>query len=71
HCEFTDHRSTFVPEEDPSCPCGEPMQTRERIVASCPLFENSRSILRTASDDLIISDLLGMEKGIEALVEFL
>ncbi|KAI6024043.1 hypothetical protein BKA83DRAFT_4018494, partial [Pisolithus microcarpus] len=70
-CEFTDHRSTFVPAEDPSCPCGEPMQTQERIIALCPLFENSGSILRTASEDLIISDLLGTEKGVEALVEFL
>ncbi|KAI6020435.1 hypothetical protein BKA83DRAFT_4056143, partial [Pisolithus microcarpus] len=49
----------------------EPIQTRKHIFTSCPTFENHRNILRTASEGLVISDLLGTEKGIKAVTEFL
>ncbi|KAI6158973.1 hypothetical protein EDD17DRAFT_1487346, partial [Pisolithus thermaeus] len=71
HAFLGEYYSTFIPAESPSCPCGEPIQTREHIIASCPNFESERNTLRTASKDLVITDILGTEKGIEALIEFL
>ncbi|KAI6002498.1 hypothetical protein EDC04DRAFT_2580993, partial [Pisolithus marmoratus] len=71
HAFLGEYYSTFIPTEDPSCPCGKPMQTREHVIISCPMFESNQNILHTVSEDLIISNLLGMEKGIKALVELL
>ncbi|KAI6015783.1 hypothetical protein BKA83DRAFT_4339106 [Pisolithus microcarpus] len=34
-------------------------------------FEPNRNILRSASEDLVITDILGTTKGIEALSDFL
>ncbi|KIK22550.1 hypothetical protein PISMIDRAFT_59211, partial [Pisolithus microcarpus 441] len=62
HAFLGEYHSTFVPTEDPSCPCGEPIQTRQHIITSCPTFENHRNILRTASEGLVISDLLERKK---------
>lgn len=39
HALIGEYYSTFVPAEDPSCPCHEPIQTREHIIASCPNSE--------------------------------
>ncbi|KAI6111606.1 hypothetical protein EDD17DRAFT_1465112, partial [Pisolithus thermaeus] len=50
---------------------GEPFQTRKHVIASCPIYESKRDILRSASEDLVVTDLLGTEKGIEALIELL
>ncbi|KAI6128161.1 hypothetical protein EDD16DRAFT_1472646 [Pisolithus croceorrhizus] len=70
HAFVGEYFSSFVPLGDPSCPCGEPFQTREHVIASCPTYESKRDIPRSASD-LVVTDLLGTEKGIEALIEFL
>lgn len=43
------------------------IQTRERILTTCPTFENCRNILRSASEDLIVTGIIGTEKGIEGL----
>ncbi|KAI6015731.1 hypothetical protein BKA83DRAFT_59137, partial [Pisolithus microcarpus] len=53
------------------CPCGEHIQTREHILTSCPAYEPNRDSLRSVSEDLVITDILGTEKGIEALIDFL
>ncbi|KAI6129841.1 hypothetical protein EDD17DRAFT_1427414, partial [Pisolithus thermaeus] len=45
--------------------------TREHILATCPTFESKRDTLRSVSEGLVITDILGTEKGIEALSEFL
>lgn len=37
---------------------------REHILTTCPAFENCRDVLRSASEDLIITDIIGTEKGI-------
>lgn len=71
HAFIGEYYSSFVPTENPSCPCGEHIQTREHILTSCPAYEPYRNILRSASEDLIVTDILGTEKGIEALLEFL
>ncbi|KAI6169250.1 hypothetical protein EDD17DRAFT_1464932, partial [Pisolithus thermaeus] len=58
--------------ENASCPtCGEHIQTREHIPTTCPAFEDCRNILQSASEDLIVTDIIGTEKGIEALSAFL
>ncbi|KAI6112113.1 hypothetical protein EDD16DRAFT_1423229, partial [Pisolithus croceorrhizus] len=51
--------SSFVPLESTSCPCGEYIQTCEHILATCPAFEPNHNILRSASEDLVITDILG------------
>lgn len=65
------YHSSFDPTETTSCSCGERIQTREHILASCPAYEPTRDLLRSASEDLVITDILGMVKGIEALADFL
>ncbi|KIK10734.1 hypothetical protein PISMIDRAFT_123996, partial [Pisolithus microcarpus 441] len=58
HAFLGEYYSLFVPTEDRSCPCGEPVQTREHVITSCLAFDNNRNVLCTASKDLI---LLGTE----------
>ncbi|KAI6130664.1 hypothetical protein EDD16DRAFT_1470040, partial [Pisolithus croceorrhizus] len=71
HAFVGEYYSSFVPSETTSCPCGEHIQTREHILAMCPTFESNRDTLRSPSEDLVITDILGTEKGIEALADFL
>lgn len=71
HAFLGEYYSSFVPTENPSCPCGEHIQTREHILTSCPAYEPNRDSLRSVSEDLVITDILGTEKGIEALIDFL
>ncbi|KAI6118512.1 hypothetical protein EDD16DRAFT_1480951, partial [Pisolithus croceorrhizus] len=71
HAFLGEYFSSFVPPENPSCPCGVPIQTREHMITSCPTYESKRDILRSVSEGLVITDILGTEKGIEALIEFL
>lgn len=61
----------FVPDEKTDCPCGEPLQTREHLLRDCPRYEDQRYILREASDDIALADILGTKAGIEALTLFL
>lgn len=71
HAFTGEYYSSFVPTETTSCSCGERIQTREHILTSCPAYEPSRGLLRSASEDLVITDILGTVKGIEALTDFL
>lgn len=71
HAFTGEYYSSFVPTETTSCSCGEHIQTREHILASCPTYEPTRDLLRAASEDLVTTDILGTVKGIEALTDFL
>ncbi|KAI6162830.1 hypothetical protein EDD17DRAFT_1443026, partial [Pisolithus thermaeus] len=63
--------SSFIPSETVSCSCSKCLQTQEHILTTCPTFKSKHDMLCSASEDLIIMDILGTEKGIEALSEFL
>ncbi|KAG1807298.1 uncharacterized protein BJ212DRAFT_1282164, partial [Suillus subaureus] len=54
-----------------SCPCGERRQAREHILCYCPLFNRQRIHLHEFSRHLILSEIMGTEKGITAMVKFL
>ena len=71
HAFLGEYYNKHVPTEDRSCPCGEPIQTRDHVLASCPAYENQRHHLKDASEDIITSDILGTQEGIEALIKFL
>ncbi|KAJ3735324.1 hypothetical protein DFJ43DRAFT_983626, partial [Lentinula guzmanii] len=62
--------SKFVPNENVDCPCREPLQTREHILRECPRYEDHRHILKKASQDICLADILGTKEGVEALSEF-
>jgi len=66
-----EYYSKPVPTEDRSCPCGEPLQSCDHILTACPTYEDQRQILKKASEDLVMSDILGTKDGIEALIQFL
>ncbi|KAE9399465.1 hypothetical protein BT96DRAFT_764848, partial [Gymnopus androsaceus JB14] len=66
-----EYYSKFVPLKNIDCPCGEEFQTREHVLRACPWYEPHRHILRKASEDVSLFEILGTEKGISALVEFL
>lgn len=62
-----------VPTEDPSCSCGEEIQTREHILRRCPqaLYHEHRHLFHEASPELDLSIILGTKNGILALAEFI
>ena len=61
----------FVPSENTDCACGERNQTREHILRTCPLYEAHRNLLRQASRDIALPEILGTKTGILALAKFL
>ncbi|KAJ6629981.1 hypothetical protein B0H10DRAFT_1676601, partial [Mycena sp. CBHHK59/15] len=61
----------FVPSECVGCQCGAAFQTRDHILRECEKYEWDRDLLREVSDQLSIPDILGIEKGIQALAKFL
>ena len=40
-------------------------------LATCPTYENQRHVFKSASEDLVISDILGTEACVEVLIKFL
>jgi ribonuclease HI len=66
-----EYQRRFLPQEDPSCPCGEEFQSREHIIVHCTLHEHSRKKLRKVSRDVWLPTILGIKKGITALTTFL
>ena len=56
---------------NPTCPCGEPYQTRTHILRNCHLYRDYRYILEEISPTIYPPDILGTHKGIKALTEFL
>ncbi|KAF8526679.1 hypothetical protein BU17DRAFT_82904 [Hysterangium stoloniferum] len=71
HGFFGAYYQRLLPDLPTSCPCGtEDIQSRLHILSECPLHEEHRHTLRTASQDLSLPIILGTNKGLEALVEF-
>jgi len=71
HAFMGEYYNKHIPTEDRSCPCGEPLQSRDHILATCPTYENHRQLLKEASEDLVTSDILGTKDGVDALINFL
>jgi ribonuclease HI len=71
HGFLGEYYKQFVPDENVDCPCGEPFQTREHILRDCPKYQTHRHILEEVSRDISLPEILGTEKGIEALIDFL
>ena len=71
HAFMGEYYNKHVPTEDRTCPCGDPLQSRDHILTACPTYENQRQALKDASEDLVTSDILGTKEGIEVLVQFL
>ncbi|KAL1740942.1 RnaseH domain, transposon factor [Schizophyllum fasciatum] len=62
--------NAFLRDVNSNCPCGELLQTRQHILAECPIFEGHHHLLREASNGLSLPILMGTKKGIAALTEF-
>ena len=71
HAFMGEYYNKHIPTEEWSCPCGEPLQSRDHILATCPAYEDQHQILKNTSEDLITSDILGTKDGIEVLISFL
>lgn len=71
--EYTgEFRRRFAFDEPYTCPCDNTtLETREHILVHCPRFELWRQGLRQASREIVLSEILGSNKGIEALEVFL
>ncbi|ESK83737.1 transposon factor [Moniliophthora roreri MCA 2997] len=47
------------------------MQTQEHIIQECPLYELHREALRDVSRDIAVPEIVGTDKGVRVLSEFL
>lgn len=64
-------RRDFKLEGPYSCPCGEPLETREHIIRECPRYNAHRRHLTKISPQISLPTILGTKDGISALTEFL
>ncbi|KAL5638653.1 hypothetical protein ACGC1H_003121 [Rhizoctonia solani] len=64
-------RMPFLADKDPSCSCGEPIQTIPHLLFSCPETEAQRSILTKVSMDLNPIALFGSFAGLSAITRFI
>ncbi|KAJ3536486.1 hypothetical protein NMY22_g6022 [Coprinellus aureogranulatus] len=72
HAYTGEFRRRFELDEPYTCPCDNvSLETREHILVHCPRFERWRYGLREVSRDIVLSEILGTDKGIEALEKFL
>jgi ribonuclease HI len=72
HGFFGEYYRRFVPPEPTTCPCDDiTHQTRDHILAECPLLDGHRHHLRDASNTLSTPMILGTRKGLEALAKFI
>ena len=71
HAHIGSYYSRFVPTELVECPCGEARQTRKHILLECKRYERFRRILGQHNEDRALDTLLGTEKGIARLAEFI
>ena len=71
HGYIGDYYRRFIQNQPTTCPCGEPFQTRDHIIAVCKLYDNFCEDLRLVSRDISLPEILGTPKGIEALAKFL
>ncbi|KAF9506603.1 hypothetical protein BS47DRAFT_1305070, partial [Hydnum rufescens UP504] len=70
HAHLGSYYATFIPKEDPWCPCGESTQTWEHVLTECPLFEDHQHLLGDG-EDRQMCHLLGTAKGIGRLAQFI
>jgi hypothetical protein len=71
HGFFGEYYSRHVPSESAECPCGDDFQSREHILAFCPLYASKRHLLRQASRRIDMPIILGTLKGRQALLMFI
>ena len=74
HAYTGEFRRTFFPlaPEPTTCPCdNETPETREHIIRDCPRYNHQREILKKASADVTLPEILGTPNGIKALTEFI
>ena len=71
HGHTGEFRQRFSLDGQYECPCGEATETREHILCDCPRYNSFRHRLEKASPHLFLPTILGSEKGISALSDFL
>jgi ribonuclease HI len=71
HGFFGEYRQRFRPLDNPNCPCGAGLQTRDHILRSCTKYESKRHILRKVSPSCNPRVLLSTKSGRRALFRFL
>jgi hypothetical protein len=71
HAFIGEYYAKFVPMERIGCRCGECLQTREHILRECEKYAQYRDLLGDASPELSLPEILGTEKGLQALAKFL
>ncbi|KAF8692069.1 Reverse transcriptase (RNA-dependent DNA polymerase), partial [Rhizoctonia solani] len=71
HGFFGKYREQFRPDNDPSCPCGQPRQTLNHVLRDCHIHTEARNFLRRVSGPMLDSILFGTQAGLEALAQFL
>jgi ribonuclease HI len=74
HAYTGEFRRSFIPlSPDPStCPCDNVThETRTHIICECPRYNQHRKLLKKASRHLSLPVILGTNKGIKALAEFI
>jgi ribonuclease HI len=71
HAHIGEYYKKFNIPEEHSCPCGEPIQTREHVLTECPIHDEHRHILLDDELNIIPTDLFGTKEGITRFTEFL
>jgi ribonuclease HI len=71
HGYIGSYYARFVPDEPAACPCGEPLQTRDHVLADCKLHNAHRHVLHKACPNLSTALILSTRKGLNTLVHFL
>ncbi|KAJ3516558.1 hypothetical protein NMY22_g14182 [Coprinellus aureogranulatus] len=72
HAYTGEFRRRFALEGPYVCPCDNAsLETREHILIHCPRFERWRARLQKASREIVLSEILGTDKGLKALEVFL
>jgi len=71
HAHIGAYYSRFAPTEPVECPCGEARQTRNHILLDCERYERFRHLLGQHDEDRALDTLLGTDKGIARLAEFI
>ncbi|KAI0252259.1 hypothetical protein BJV78DRAFT_1124909, partial [Lactifluus subvellereus] len=72
HAFIGSYTARFWPDQPVSYPCGAPLQTGERVIASCPLYATARQEhLHPIDHDYTLPKLLGILRGGDAMLKFL
>jgi ribonuclease HI len=71
HTHLGSYYTKFVPSEDPECPCGAILQTREHILLDCERYEQHRHLLFDDEDIISTESIFGSDKGMGRLAAFI